>query len=138
MVPTEGLFTASEEGADVPPPGVEFTAVSERLPAADTSTAMSVTLTSVALEKLVVRALPLMLMTVLGMNPVPVTASARDAAPSVSADGDRDVIAGTGLVTSRLIAEPLDWDPFTATTLNSAPPAICAAGTLEVTCVELT
>jgi hypothetical protein len=47
--PTDGLFTASEAAADVPPPGVGFAAVNARLPVADTSAAVSVTLTCVEL-----------------------------------------------------------------------------------------
>ena len=44
-----GLFTGSEEAADVPPPGAGFTAVMFRLPAPARSATVRIVLTCVAL-----------------------------------------------------------------------------------------
>jgi hypothetical protein len=97
--PGAGLFTAIVEAAEVPPPGAAFTAVNDRLPALATSVAVRVTFTCVALTKVVVRALPFTLITVVGTKPVPATAREGDVAPVVSAAGEKVEIVGTGLFT---------------------------------------
>lgn len=103
--------------AEVPPPGVGFTAVSERLPAAARSAAVRVTPTWVALVNVVVRDVLPTLITVAGSNPVPVTTTTADDIPAVSPVGEIDVIVGTGLSTSRLTAVPaLLTVPFTTVT----------------------
>jgi hypothetical protein len=121
--PTGGLSTVRAVDAEVPPPGLAFTAVSERLPVAAKSAAVNATLTWVALAKVVVRAAPLTSIAVVGTNPVPVTVILRELVPSNSAEGDRDEITGNGLSTSRLtgVAVPLLTDPFITITANSAP-----------------
>jgi hypothetical protein len=115
--------TATVAAVEVPPPGVGFTAVKERPPAADRSATVSATLTCVALVNVVVRAVPLTLMTVVGTNPVPVTVSTFEVAPVTSMAGEIDPIVGAGLSTSRLIGEPdpLLNDPFSTATANCAP-----------------
>ena len=49
MGPTEGLFTGRFIAEEVPPPGVELTAVNASDPAAETSDELRVALTWVAL-----------------------------------------------------------------------------------------
>ena len=135
-----GLFTATAAAADVPPPGVAFTAVKVRLPVLTTSAAVSATSTCVALTKIVVRALPFTSITVVGTNPVPATEITGDTAPSTTDAGIVCVIAGAGFVTSRLAAalDPLPAEPFHATTESCDPLATCAAVTVTVTSVLLT
>lgn len=125
--PGAGLLMAIGKAADVPPPGVEFTAVSDRLPALDTSFAVRVTFTCVLLINVVVRALPFASITVVGTKPVPFTSTVGDAVPAASAAGVSSVITGTGLVTSRLTAgpDPLLAVPFNAMTESCAPLANC-------------
>jgi len=135
-----GAEIVNVAGAEVPPLGFEFTAVRERLPAADTSAALSVTLTCVELVKVVVRAAPFTLMTVVGTNPVPVTVMFGEVAPVGSLVGDTEVIAGAGLSTSRStsVPDPLVNEPFDTTTAKSAPLTSWLAGTVAVNSVLLT
>jgi hypothetical protein len=125
--PGAGLLMAIGKAAEVPPPGVEFTAVSDRLPAVATSLTVSVTFTCVLLTKVVVRALPFASIAVVGTKPVPVTATVGEAVPVASVAGMSCVIVGTGLVTSKLIAapDPLLAEPFNAITESCAPLASC-------------
>lgn len=128
--------TATAVAVEVPPPGVGFTAVRERLVAAATSAAVSATLTWVELVKVVLRAAPFTLMTVVGTKPVPVTVMTAGVAPVSSLAGATEVMAGVGLSTSRLIGE-LMTDPSRTTTANSAPLTNWLAGTVAVSCVLL-
>lgn len=124
---------------DVPPPGVGFTAVSERLPAAARSADVSVTPTWVALVNAVVRDVPPILITVEGLNPVSVTTTTADDVPAVSPVGEIDVIVGAGLSTSRLTGVPeLLTVPFAMVTAISASLVIWLAGMLAVSCYALT
>jgi hypothetical protein len=136
----EGLLMVSCIPVEVPPPGVAFTAVSVRLPAVATSAAVSRTSTCVALTKVVVRPLPPTLITVVGTNPVPDTATRGGAVPATSVAGDNAVIVGAGFVTSRFTAvpDPLLAVPLSAITDSSAPLTSCCAVTVAVTCVALT
>jgi hypothetical protein len=140
MVPTTGLFTEKVVAADVPPPGTKFTAVTERAAAAAKSVEGSAALTSVELMKVVARAAPFTLITVVGTKPVPVKLTTADAVPARTLVGDIVVMAGAGLSTSRLAAsaDPLLNDPFCTTTGISAPLTNCVAGTVAVNCVALT
>ena len=87
---------ATWAAAEVPPPGAGFTAVRERFPVADTSAAVRVTFTWVALVKVVVRALPFTSITVEGVKPVPETAITGEEVPTTSVAGLTEVIAGVG------------------------------------------
>ena len=135
-----GATIATVVAVEVPPPGFEFTAVRERLPAVDTSAALSVTLICVELVKVVVRVAPFTLMTVVGTNPVPVTVMFGEVVPAGSLVGDTEVIAGAGLSTSRLtgVPDPLVSEPFDTTTVKSAPLTSWLAGTVAVNSVLLT
>jgi hypothetical protein len=110
------------------------------LPALDTSAAVSATLTWEELPNVVVLGLLLTLMMVEGTNPVPLTVSAGEVAPSNSAAGEMDVMAGEGLSISRLtgVAALLVEDPFSTITDSCAPLAIWAAGMVAVSWVALT
>jgi hypothetical protein len=83
---------------------------------------------------------PFTLIAVVETNPVPVTVTTGDAAPSSSLLGDTDDIVGEGLFTVRLMGVPdaLFSDPFTTTTANWPALANCVAGTTAVTCELLT
>jgi hypothetical protein len=135
-----GTTIVTVAAVEVPPPGFVFTAVRERLPAVEMSAALSATLTCVELLKVVVRAAPFTLMTVVGTNPVPVTVMFVELVPVGSLVGDTDEIVGAGLSTSRSIGtpDPLLNDPFSTTTASSAPLSNWLAGTMAVNWVLLT
>jgi len=104
-----------------------------------TSAWVSVTLTWVAVVNEVVRDDPLTSITVEGSNPVPVTATTADDIPAASLFGLMLVIVGTGLSISRLTGVPeLLTVPFITITPSRAPFVIWLAGTVAVSCVELT
>lgn len=130
-----GLFTASVAAVEVPPPGVAFTAVSDRVPVLARSAAVSVTFTCVALTKSVVRALPFTSITVVGTKPVPLTATSEEVDVVVSTFGASWEIVGAGLFTCRVTAapEPLLALPFSASTESWSPLASCDADTAAVT-----
>lgn len=138
--PTAGLFTGSITASEVPPPGAAFTAVSESVPATDTSAAVNATFTCVAPTYVVVCALPFTLITVAGTNPVPVSVTTGELAPVSSISGEIDVIAGAGLSTSRFtgVPVPLLTDPFNTATGSFPPLASCAAGMVAVSFTPLT
>lgn len=136
---TGGFTIVTEDTDDTPPPGVAFTAASERLPATEKSVPGSATLTSVGLINVVARAEPFTLITVDGTNPVPLTVITADAVPVSSVVVDKDAIVGAGLSTSRLTAVALLLPPpFQTTTGSCAPFVNCEAGTVAVSCVALT
>lgn len=139
IAPTAGLFTVKEVEAEVPPPGVAFTAVTESVPAAAKSVEGSAALIWVELMNVVARAEPFTLIIVDGTKPVPVTVTTADAVPAEALAGDTVVITGVGLSTSRLVApaDPLLNDPFNTTTGISAPFTNCVAGIVAVNCVGL-
>ena len=121
IVPTGGLLIATWTAAEVPPPGgCILTAVRERLPVADTSAAVRVTFTWVALLKVVVRAPPFTSITVEAMKPVPVTAITGEDAPTSSVAGLTAVIAGAGFEARTATVAAVEVPPpgagFTAVT----------------------
>ena len=140
IAPATGLFTVRVVAAEVPPPGTEFTAVTERMPAAAKSVEGSTALTCVELMNVVDRAEPLTLITVDGTKPVPVTVTTVDPVPTGVLVDDNDEMVGAGLSTSRLAAldDPLLTDPFSTTTDIVAPLTNCVAGTVTVSWVALT
>jgi hypothetical protein len=77
----------------------------------------------VALSKTVVRPLPFTSTTVVGTNPVPVTANVAEALPADNTAGVNAEITGAGFITLRLIAapDPLLAAPFNAI-IGSTPP----------------
>jgi hypothetical protein len=139
-VPGAGLLIATVAAVEVPPPGVPFTAVNERLPTAAMSVAVKVTSTCVALSKTVARPLPFTSTTVVGTNPVPVTANVAGAPPVVNTVGVNNEITGAGFVTLRFIAvpDPLLAVPFNAMIGSCPPLANCSAVNVAVTSVALT
>ena len=138
--PGAGLFTATIAAVDVPPPGAALTAVRERLPVAAKSAAVRFAFTWLPLTNTVVRALPFTSITVVGTNPVPVTAIVGFAAVVVTVAGDTCVIVGAGLVTCRatVVPDPLLSVPLRAITESWPPLASCDAETVAVTSVALT
>lgn len=64
------MFTGKLMAEDVPPAGVEFTAVTARLPIADTSADVKAALSWVALMNVLGREVPLTSIIVVGTNPV--------------------------------------------------------------------
>jgi hypothetical protein len=140
MLPIGGLFTGRLKIEELPPPGDEFTAVSDNVPEAERSEAVRVALASVALTKAVGLAEPLTLITVVGTKPVPVTVTACTDAPSNSTAGELDAITGDGLSTSRLIGVPAAvlTVPLSTVTASCAPLASCVVGTVAVSWVLLT
>jgi hypothetical protein len=134
------LFTVKFIAVEVPPLGIELTAVNERVPAVAKSEEGRAALTCVALMYVVALAEPFTLMTVVGTKPVPVTVTMADAVPAMALVGDKDAIVGAGLSTSKLVEvpDPLLNAPLNTTTGISAPLASWVAGTGAVNCVALT
>lgn len=92
-----GGWIAKLEEADVPPPGAGFTTVTLAVPADATSAAPIDPANWVELTKVVARGLPFQSIIELAINPVPFTVRVNAAEPAVAFDGDKDVMAGSGL-----------------------------------------
>jgi hypothetical protein len=116
ITPTEGLLIARASAVEVPPPGVELTAVIERFPAAEKSVEGSAALTWVELMKVVALEEPFTLTTVEGTNPVPVRVTTADGTPANAVLGDIEAITGAGLSTSKSIIELELLVPFETAT----------------------
>src|SRR5688500_20231058 len=96
--------TASGSTAEVPPPGAGLNTTTLNVPAPDTSSALSVVVSSVALTSRVARTPPETWMMEPALKPVPVTRTSRLSCPASADDGVIAVTTGAGLVTGSVLA----------------------------------
>lgn len=136
--PSNPLLTTMEAAAELPPPGDGFTATRDKLPAVAKSAVVNATLTSVEELYVVTRAVPPTDHRS-AVNPEPNTFTDRPADPVATAEGERDMIAGTGLSTSSITALEVPPPGIGLTTVTGYFPS--AAKSLKfgvaVTCVGL-
>jgi hypothetical protein len=135
-----GFPTAKFTGLDAPPPGAGFVTVTAYVPAVPVSVVVRAIVSSVLLTKVVVRVVPLKLTVEVFTKPVPLIVRGCAPEPTVPEVGKREVIAGTGFVTVKLMA--LDVPPpgagFVAETGNVAPVATSALVRETISWVLLT
>jgi hypothetical protein len=104
-----GGFTVKRDGPDVPPPGAGFATVTCTWPGTAKSVAVNAMVSSVALSTVVARALPPNEATEAARKPVPMTVTLVALAPAVMLAGERDVMVGTGLLTTTWLLEEPDF-----------------------------
>ena len=134
------MLIVSVAAAEAPPPGVPLTTVIACVPAVAASAVCNVTVSRVALTKLVVRAFPSRSTVDPFTNPVPLTVNAGLDVPAVKPTGDSDEIAGVGLFTVNVwpAVTPPPGAGTETVTLKVPAVAICPTGTVAVSCVPET
>ena len=133
-----GLLMVNVIAFDVPPPGEPFTTVTEAVPAVAMSAAEMEAVSTVLLEKVVVRGAPFQFTTEVATKPEPFTVSVKAAPPAVALLGEIEPIAGTGLLMVNVIAfdVPPPGGPFT--TVTEAVPAVAmSAAEMEAVSIVL-
>ena len=131
-----GVVTVKVAPAEVPPPGVGLVAVTAYVPTVATAEAGTRAVTCVAETRVVTRAVPLKVITVLLRKPVPFTVSVKPALPATAVLGTRPVIVGAvlGTITAKeavLVAVP----PGVVTAIG---PLVAPVGTVKVMVVAFT
>jgi len=86
------------EAEEVPPPGVGLTTVTFAVPATATSLAGMTAVSRVVLTNVVVRLLPFHCTTEVETKFEPFTVKEKDCPPASTAEGDKELILGTGLL----------------------------------------
>src|SRR5580698_8836914 len=124
-----GLLTERSTAAEVPPPGLGFTAVTGTIALAAMSAAVIAAVSWVAPIRVVVRGLPFHRTTVFESKPLPLTVNVKAAPPTTAVVGEMLVTVGSALLMGRSTA--LDVPPpgagFTTVTGTVALEAISAA-----------
>jgi len=103
-----GLLIVNVCGLDVPPPGVGFTTVTDAVPAVATFAAGTIAVSCVAETNVVVRAEPFQFTFELEMKLVPFTVKVNWALPAMVELGLIEVVVGTGLAASTVLAVAAD------------------------------
>src|SRR6266567_4714861 len=91
---------------EVPPPGAGLNTITWTVPAEAISAALMDTSNCVPLTKVAVRFAPFQFTTDPLTNPLPFTVRVKAAVPPVADEGDRKVIAGTGLLPGEFTVKP--------------------------------
>src|ERR1043166_9075869 len=137
-----GALTVNVDPAEVPPPGAGLNTVTWAVPALAISVVEIAADTFVALTKVVVRAAPFQFTTDPFTKPLPLTDRVKAAVPAVALDGDRLLMAGTGLGALTVNVDPAEVPPPGAglNTVTCAVPALVmsAAEIAADNCVPLT
>src|ERR1700677_3079173 len=102
-----GLSTANVTAGELPPPGAALVATRFKVPGVARSAADNATEISVADVYVTVRAPPFTVTADMGRKPVPVISTSVAPVPARTIAGCSEVIAGTGLLTTRVEAAPL-------------------------------
>src|SRR6267143_5645078 len=117
------LLIANVCAAEVPPPGVEVTTVTEAVPVVAMSAAVIVAVSWMALTNVVVRAAPFHCTVLPLTKPLPLTVSVKAAPPAVALVGDTDVSVGAGLFSENACAAVVPPPGVGVTTVTLAVPA---------------
>src|SRR6266404_29508 len=117
------LLIANVCAAEVPPPGVEVTTVTEAVPVVAMSAAVIAAVSWMALTNVVVRAAPFHCTVLPLTKPVPLTVSVKAAPPTVALVGDTDVSVGAGLFSENACAAVVPPPGVGVTTVTLAVPA---------------
>ena len=135
-----GFITVSGDAFEVPPPGAGFTTARLSVPAAVRSFAARVTRSCPPDSSTVGRAEPFRRASEPVTNPVPFTVTSRVAEPARACAGVSEATVGTGLFTwNRTGSEaPPPGVGFITLTYDGPAALSFAAGTVAVSCVELT
>jgi hypothetical protein len=135
-----GLLTVNVAAADVPPPGAGLVTVTFTVPPVAMAVAGMAAVSCVALTNVVVTAAPLKLTAEVETKFVPFTVSVNAAPPAVALEGERLVIAGSGLLTVKVAAAevPPPGAGFVTVTLTVLGVAISVARIAAVNWVALT
>src|SRR5579864_6734267 len=99
-----GLLTTRFTAVEDPPPGVALVTITAKLPIAAKSATLSWIVSFPVLTNVAAWATALYVTVEAGTKPEPLTARVCAALPTVSEAGEREVIAGTGLLTIRFAA----------------------------------
>src|SRR6267143_2550975 len=134
------LLIANVCAAEVPPPGVEVTTVTEAVPVVAMSAAVIAAVSWMALTNVVVRAAPFHCTVLPLTKPLPLTVSVKAAPPAVALVGDTDVSVGAGLFSENACAAVVPPPGVGVTTVTLAVPAVAmsAAVMAAVSWVALT
>ena len=133
-----GLLIVNVIAFDVPPPGEPFTTVTEAVPAVAMSAAEMEAVSTVLLEKVVVRGAPFQFTTEVVTKPEPLTVSVKATPPAVALLGEIEPIAGTGLLIVNVFAfdVPPPGGLFTTVT-ETVPAAAMSAAEMEAVTIVL-
>jgi len=110
-----GAVIANAIAPEVPPPGAGLTTVTEALPEAAISAAVTAAISCVGLAYVVVRGLPFQFTDELETKPLPVTVSVKAAAPAMAPAGDTDASAGSGFGVAGVGGELCPLQPAAST-----------------------
>jgi len=139
IAPGAGFTTKNVAADEVPPPGVGLNAVTVSGPMVARSSMVRDTVASIALVKVVDRAVPFTRTTVLLMNPVPATLTFVAADPTTAVEGFIPATVGRGFSTASVTVELDAVEPESLTVMFSvAPVANCPTATAAVTWLALT
>jgi len=103
-----GLLIVNVTELDVPPPGLGFTTVTDAVPAVATFAAGTIAVSCVEETNVVVRAEPFQFTFELEMKLVPITVKVNWALPAMVELGLIEVVVGTGLAASTVLAVAAD------------------------------
>jgi hypothetical protein len=135
-----GLLMVKTCAFDVPPPGAEFTTVTEAVPAFATRAAVTVAVSCVEETNVVIKAVPFQRTDEAATKLVPFTARVNCGDPAKHELGLIEVIVGTGLLMVNVtVFDVRDGGPGFVTVTDAVPAvATRAAGTIAVSWVDET
>jgi hypothetical protein len=129
-----GFPMVNVSALEVPPPGVEFTTVTDVVPLVAISAAVMAACKLVLETKVVVRGLPFHCTVEEEIKPVPVTVSVNAAPPACALAGFSDVAVGAGLLMVNVSALEVPPPGVGFITVTDAVPAVAMSAAVMAAC----